>query len=353
MILHKLPSKQLIVVGLCLSLPGCSWLFGDDGYFRDRKNDYLEERVLPPLELPEGVQTSSDDELFVIPVVRNRDLPEEDFEAPRPTPLASSGNLVKIQKLSDDLWLLIDVPPSHLWQRVKDFLTDNRIPLVAENAEQGLLETSWLSRVDEEEPQHRERYRYVIDQGVQRNSSEVHIIQYQVGANAELAMGEWPAESISAEREEWMVRELAQYLADVDTLGSVSLLAQGIGSASKVTLARDDSGRPRIILELPYPRAWASVGQALEKASFNVADLDRSKGLYYVSYQPELDAEEPGFFGKMFGGGKRSRADEEDYLLTVKDDPEGVAIQISGLEGDAVDNKKARDLLERLKGYLS
>lgn len=347
--------KSVLVALLLFSISGCSWLFGDSGYFRDRKNDYLEETILPPLSLPEGLSEYEQDELFLIPEVRNKDLPAEDFDVPRPTPLlnAGTGNLVRIQKLSDDVWLLIDIPPSHLWQRVKNFLTDNKIPLTKEDAPQGLLETSWLQRTGEDAPQTRERYLYRIDQGVQRRSSEVHILQYQMPKAAPMPeQMDWPAESTNFEREEWMVRELADFLANTNGQGSVSLLAQGIGSASKVTIGRDGSGEPELSLGLPFDRAWASVGQALNKAEFNVLDLDRSSGKYYVSYQPDLDEEKPGFFARMFGA-KAQAADKEDYLLTVSGEGETVQIKIRGVDEESLENKKARALLERIKGFLS
>ncbi len=347
-------SKTALITLLLSTLGGCSWLLGDEGYFRDRKNDYLSEKVLPPLQLPDGVEQYEEDELFLIPEVSNTDLPDENFQVPRPAPLlnAGTGNTVRIQKLGDERWLLIDIPPSHLWQRVKNFLTDNRIPLAREDAPQGLLETTWLQRTAEEAPKTRERYLYRIDQGVQRNSSEVHIVQFQLPITAELnEQFDWPNESVSDEREEWMAQQLAQFLVNTDGRASVSLLAQGIGSASKVSLERDSSGEPVIKLELPFPRAWASVGAALNKASFEVLDLDRSKGHYYVSYQPE-DEEEPGFFSRLFGGGSKS-PQQEDYLVSVASDDNTVQIRITDNNQQVLDDKKARELLERLKGFIS
>lgn len=365
----------VLTATLLISLNGCSWLVGDDGMLRDRKNDYLEETVLPELNVPDGLADYEEDELFLIPDARNKNLPAEDFEVPRPAPLANagSGNMVRIQKLSGDIWLLIDVPPSHLWQRIKNFLVGNRIPLAREDAPQGLLETSWLQRTDVgegEQPANSERYLYRIDQGVQRNSSEVHIVQYQSSALDSLPTAvDWPQASVSVEREEWMVRELANYLANSEERGSVSLLAQGIGSASKVSLGRDASGAPVVSLGLPFDRAWASVGQALGKAEFEVDDLDRSKGHYFVRAQAaEKTEKKRGLFGRMFASGKESEGNKE-YLLTVVNESnasapvaeqgldssvDGVEIRILEKPGQpAIEKKEARALLERLKGFLS
>lgn len=331
---------------------------------------------MPELVVPEGLADYEEDELFLIPDARNKNLPAEEFEVPRPAPLtnAGSGNMVRIQKLSGEIWLLIDVAPSHLWQRIKNFLIGNRIPLAMEDAPQGLLETAWLQRTDiEEGAQATERYLYRIDQGVQRNSSEVHIVQYQSTAIESLpSVVDWPAASVNAEREEWMVRELANYLANSEERGSVSLLAQGIGSASKVSLGRDTNGVPVVTLGLPFNRAWASVGQALDKAEFQVDDLDRSEGHYFVRAQAEEKSEKkPGLFGRMFGSAKDSDSEgNKEYLLSVvaltdtgegeaepansNAEETGVEIRIREKPGQpAIEAKEARALLERLKGFLS
>lgn len=348
--------KRFIAVLLIVSTQsGCSWLFGDDGYFRDRKHDYLDEKVMPPLEVPEQLDQYEEDELFLIPEVNNKDIPDQSFEVPRPAPLlnAGEGNVVRIQKLGKDRWLLIDVPPSQLWQEVKNFLTENKIPIATESATSGLLSTAWLQRLGEGAPKTKERYRYRIDQGVQRNSSEVYILQNQLPYSAEIGDGlDWPEHSTSDERETWMTNELAQFLANLDGAASVSLLAQGIGSASKITMSRDVGGQPLIALDLPFDRAWASIGQALKKADFNVMDLDRSKGLYFVSYQPEIEAEKPGFFARLFGADAPEKI-KEDYVFDVTKTKEGAEIRISDVQREKLEAVKARSLLERLKGFLS
>ena len=38
------------------STSGCGWLWGENGYFRDRGSDYLEARQTAPMQLPADVQ---------------------------------------------------------------------------------------------------------------------------------------------------------------------------------------------------------------------------------------------------------------------------------------------------------
>jgi outer membrane protein assembly factor BamC len=37
------------------STSGCGWLWGPEGYFRDRGSDYLEAQQTAPMQLPPGV----------------------------------------------------------------------------------------------------------------------------------------------------------------------------------------------------------------------------------------------------------------------------------------------------------
>ncbi len=338
-------------------LASCGTIFGDEGAFRDRKNDYLQEKMLPPLAVSDDVNFKSEDELFVIPSVTNESLPSNDFQVPRPAPLVNAGSDdgVRIQKLGEERWILIELPPSHLWQRLKNFLAENRIPIVREQADQGLLETGWLKRLGDDAPKTKERYRFRVEQGVQRSSSEVHILQYQQPYSAaSVEQIDWPKNSVNAEREQQMIQTLAQHLASSSEFESVSLLAQGIGSASRVNLVRNAKGEPVVKLSLPYERAWASLGSALKKADFNVLDLNRSEGLYYVAFDPEKDDDKPGFFSRMFGGGEKEEdVDAKNYLFNVERLDDGVQIGIRKSADKQLAEEQAKELLERVKGYLS
>lgn len=341
-------------------LSSCGAIFGDEGVFRDRKNDYLQEKMLPALAVPNNADFKLEDELFVIPTVTNESLPSNDFKVPRPAPLLNAGSDdgVRIQKLGDERWILIELPPSHLWQRLKNFLAENRIPVVREEANQGLLETGWLKRIRDDEddaPKTKERYRFRVEQGVQRSSTEVHVLQYQQPfAAAATEQIDWPKNSVNAEREQQMIQTLAQHLASSSEFASVSLLAQGIGSASRVNLVRNAKGEPVVKLSLPYERAWASLGSALKKADFNVVDLNRSEGLYYVAYEPKGDEDKPGFFSRMFGAdAKDDDPDAKKYLFNVERLDDGVQIGIRKSADKQLAEELAKELLERVKGYLS
>ena len=281
--------KLISLTMLLLQIAACSWLFGDEGTFRDRSNDYRQATVTSPLALPEGMRSETIDDRYAIPVISDRTTLDDDFEVPSPEPLADDVNRdqVRINTLGEQRWILVNGAPGQVWPRLRGFLSLNQLAVQHTDAVNGLIETAWLQ--PEGEDTLRERYRLRIDQGVQRGTSEVYVLQ------ADIRSADWPEQSSSAEREKIMTQELAQYLADSSAAVAVSMLAQqAINSAGKITLQEDANKTLYIHLALPFSRAWAAVGNALQKSGFVIDDLNRTEQVYYLNYVDGSDAKDKG-----------------------------------------------------------
>ncbi len=50
------PLFRLLLPVVIVTLSGCGWLVGDEGYFRDRGDDYRNARSIPPMQVPEDKQ---------------------------------------------------------------------------------------------------------------------------------------------------------------------------------------------------------------------------------------------------------------------------------------------------------
>lgn len=287
-------------MGLCLLpvvlLAGCGWLGGEKGLFRDRAGEYSKAAELPPLAIPDDLDRQRIQAFYVIPPAASTAASQGPFEVPRPEALAQGRDdqAVRIQKLGDEQWALVSLAPDQAWPVLKGFLQSNRVALQAEHPQQGLIITDWLQA---EGRVQQEQYVIRLDAGVQRNSTEVHVRQRQQGSAAELP---WPRRSDVPAREQALLYEIAGHFAASTSAVSVSLLAQGIRTASKVNLQQASPGaEPWLLLELPYDRAWASLGVALDKAGFTLLDQNHSDGVYYVA-RPAA-AEQPGWWARRMG----------------------------------------------------
>ncbi len=295
--------QRITIIATVTFMTGCSSLFGDEGYFRDRGSDYQKADVIEPMLVPQGVAIQHIDDLYRIPPAEENSFHiSGEFETPRPQPLGENAftDRVKIQKLSGDRWILISEKPSEVWPHVRRFLSVNRLGVAFTDATTGVIETDWLRFKDDEESKN--KYRLNIEQGVQPNSTEIHVTH--LGANKDdtsTSAVVWPEESTSAERESWMIDELSAALASVAESGqAASLLAQTIGLADKVDLVMDGN-EPTLQLKLSYSRAWATLSHAVQKNGFYTWEQDDLFGVFYVDFHSS--DEESGWFSRKFGSG--------------------------------------------------
>lgn len=348
--------QRVFVLGVLGSVTACSSLFGPEGYFRDRGDNYLKADVIPPITLPEGVEAESIADLYVIPANSNSEFDERtEFVVPRPQPLSANAftDLVKIQKLADERWILVNVTPSEVWPKVRHFLSSNRLHVVYTDATNGVIETGWLQFKDETDL--KDKYRLQIEQGVQPNTAEIHVLHMQIPTGIPgRGQVNWPSRSMNPEREAWMLEDLAATLAsDVTTGQSASLLAQTIGGSDKVTL-ESANDEPLLSLDLGYKRAWATVGHALNKDGYHLWEQDDVVGVYYVDFidSEEQEDNKPGFFARLLGADDVSGAPTTPYALAdvlahlQLDDTAANREIFSSI------NSSAQDPLSDVPGYL-
>ena len=213
----------------------------------------------------------------------------------------------------------------------------------------GLMETVWLQPAAEGSL--KERYRLRIEQGVQRATSEIYVLQADISAGKDT----WPTVSSNPEREASMVDELSQYLADSTAIGSVSMLAQqAIDSSGRVNIEQPKGSEPYLKLDLPFVRAWASMDLAVQKAGFTVDDLNRSQMILYVNYsESEAEEDKGGWFSWLCWGSDED-AVSTDYLIKMREiSSDSVVITIHRPDDAPMQEGEASRLLKLIKKYLS
>ena len=370
------------IIGCALVVSGCDTLFGPEGYFRDRGDDYLKAEAVEPIRLPPDVNSESIGQLFVIPPIADANAAVAgEFVVPRPMTLDAADkqrNEVKIQKLGERRWITVNAAPSTVWPRVRAFISSRGLNLAVMDPSMGILETDWLSI--KEDPANKDRYRIRLEPGLRTDSTEIHILQLTVSQVVPGAgQVNWPSKSVNPTREEWMVNELSSFLAKEDTT-QASMLAQAIGSGdSKVTLLSTEAGQdPSLVISLDYARAWASVGGALSRNGFHVDDMNREAGQFFVAYsatkasvemrkaaarlakdeEPEPQ-QEPGVFsriGNTFGLDEEEDDkpdDLEPFQVHVLKDGNVVRVMVRDTKGNVMEPAQAGKWLRLIRASLA
>lgn len=339
--------------GLCLllfPLAGCGYLFGDDGVFRDSRDDYREASELPVMKVPQGRESQRLDEIYAVPpITAERDLRAGD-EIPRPDPLlaANAEQAVRIQKLGDASWALIAIPPGQLWPQVRAFLSAANVPIGRVDARAGLIESGFLELQNQER---QSRFRFRVERGVQRGNSELHVLQMFQTSDE----GSWPDTSDDPELESEMLRSVAQYIANSADTAPVSMMAEQSISAQGRVATVEEGGKTFIRLDLPFDRAWASLARALEISGFEITDRNRSSRVYYATYRGEKSEEEDSGWFNWFGDDENSHPlTDAPLLVTMREEAGGsMAISLAAESSGDASEEALLSLLQLLKGNIN
>ena len=342
---------RLAVVGAAVSaLAGCGYLFGDKGVFRDASEDYKRAPEMPVVTLPEGMKSDALHDAYPIPDIQETVVQAGEFEVPRPAPLVAGAgdDVVRIQKLGDESWALINEAPGQVWPQVRGFLSAAGVQVARVDARAGIMETSWLELQDAPMAS---RFRFRIEQGVQRGTSELHVLQMNQAGDVQ----SWPAGSDDLEQESEMLRAVAQYLANSAESAPVSMIAeQSISAGGKISMQESPEGYTYILLALPYDRAWASLGKALETSSFEITDRDRSAGTYYARFLGTPEEDDGGWFDWLFGEDEHPLAGQTFMVTIEARDADNVVIRLRPQEqGEAFAKRDEQALLAIIRGNIS
>lgn len=362
--LAGLSTLALIISGTS----GCGWLWGDDGYFRDRGSDYLHAQQVPPMQVPAGTALRPIEPLLPIPqqVADSRSTGE--YEVPRPQRLliAEEAGEFTLQTSEDARWLVAMRAPSQVWAAARQFFTDNGFQIAEERPQTGEFITAWQTR-DQLAPalvrnlglgDGETRVRVRIEPGVQRDASEIFLISVKRPADSSADVA-WPDAPVNAELDRVFLDELHAGLnRSTEQGGSASLLAEREYDApSRVTLSEAGSGSPVLRLDTDFNRAWSSVGRALQVSDILVEDLDRSLGIYYINLAEGAanPDDKPGFFSRLFGGGPdREKVDAraERYQLRLTDVSGNVQVTLDKDLDTVAPPDVSRRVLTQLKESL-
>lgn len=341
--MKTLISALNIVVVLVLS--GCGWLG-----LRDRSSDYLLAEETEVTAIPAGLDRNVVGQIYPIPEIASNSVDLVEFEVPRPQPASVNTfeQLVKIQSLEGRRWILINIPPSEVWPRVRNVLNRSGIPSALAEGSSGIIETVWVKFNSDEENSH--RFRFQISPGVQLNSSEISLLHNQVTRLQE-EQAVWPESSDSDQREKDMLSMVANELAGDTSYASVSLLAQDIGGEARVEVITPEVADPFIQVKLGFDRAWASVLYSASRGGYTLIDQNRSEGILYVNFSAQSD-DQPGFFKRWFGGSSEEVL-PVNYRILVQEVGNNVEVRIVGPNSEGLVRAETLRLLTILRGNMS
>jgi len=366
-------TRGFVFLGVISLLVGCKWMNDDKGIFVNREDDYITMVERDALLVPSDLDAGKVADPYPIPRTPQQLNPEfYPGQPPRPDAIFSNNNRdeVRIQRLGDRAWLVIPESPTIVWPKVKQFLAENGIRTAAEVSEFGRLDTEWLDtsresyqdlirsliRAAKEQDgflRGRDRLLIRVEPGLREETSEIYVRHEndELGRPSNGVIDLLTVQSLIPAVEVDALSQIGGYIAAKVSEQTISMVAQEMTAQVKSSLERDVQGVPVLELRVDYDRAWAVVGQALDRAEVEVDNLDRVEGFYYVHVPYSVfTGEKKGWLGRLLSRGK----DGYDLQLRVKEaDKDVYHVDVLDTEAVPVDRDFGQQVLSMLRDFAS
>jgi outer membrane protein assembly factor BamC len=338
-------SAKIAILCVAATLAACSSM-------ETERIDYRSTGKGPSLDVPPDLTQLSRDNRYAIPggtVTASGYLSAAPVQGPA-IAAASSGD-VRIERLGNQRWLVVDRNADRLWQPLKDFWVENGFVLVLDQPDLGLMETEWAEN-RAKLPQdfirkaigtmldslystgERDKFRTRIER-TPAGATEIYISHrgmVEVYSSGSKDTTVWQPRPADPELEAEFLRRLMVKLG-VPQAKAQAVVA-GAAAPKAVASVTTINGLPGLEIADGFDRAWRRVGLALDRSGFTVEDRDRSQGTYFVRYVPSGDKKEGNFFSKLFSGGD-SAAALQKFRVVLKSEGDKTTLTVASAAASA------------------
>ena len=263
---------------LIFFVTSCSIIGGPNGYFPEKKYDFLEEEIEADITLPSDLDSPDTENHYPVGDPSNL---ENVLEVPKPRQIFSSSgdSSVQLRRLGELMWIYIETLPSTSWPISKNYWDTSEYDVIKADPVSGEIDIDFSQS---------SKLQMRVEHGIKEASTEVFL--YKI--NKITGDIESDPEFVQMEME-----KMIDYYADsLSNFTGTSLAAQNLNEMKKAKIFTED-GMTVISLDLNFDRAWSSVSKALNAAEIVTNDRDRSNGTFYVSF---AEKDERRF--RLFGG---------------------------------------------------
>ena len=263
---------------LIFFVTSCSIIGGPNGYFPEKKYDFLEEEIEADITLPSDLDSPDTENHYPVEDPSNL---ENVLEVPKPRQIFSSSgdSSVQLRRLGELMWIYIETLPSTSWPISKNYWDTSEYDVIKADPVSGEIDIDFSQS---------SKLQMRVEHGIKEASTEVFL--YKI--NKISGDIESDPEFVQMEME-----KMIDYYADsLSNFTGTSLAAQNLNEMKKAKIFTED-GMTVISLDLNFDRAWSSVSKALNAAEIVTNDRDRSNGTFYVSFAEKDDRR-----FRLFGG---------------------------------------------------
>lgn len=249
--------------------------------------------------------------------------------------VSGSAN-VKVKRIGQIRWLVVDKKPEAVWDLAKSFLKSHSFTIKKSDKNIGIMETDFLENHPEIPDQSLglirsmlkkaiksryvlpsiDKYRVRIEPIDGGKKTEVHFTlssmeEVITKAGSEDANTIWQARPKDQSLETEMLYRFMLYLGSDHAIARAQITNANKQQATKVELMDGIGGYAKLKFALGKHETWENIAWALDELSIDIEDRDVKEGSFYVNVAKEKDQ---GILSYIFG----DDAVKQSYQIIVK-----------------------------------
>ncbi len=317
--------KLVALAGIVATVGGCGTLTGQNGYFRDKSGDYVDEVVAPDLVIPANLKAIKPVEFMVIPPIATDVNLNRDDQTPRADRrvVREDGSIYQIFTANGRGVLAVNRPPQMVWPFLTEFWSSNGITVQEASTVHGVIVTDWVQLDEISKPgimrrlmgtvidlenasTSQERFRIVLRPDAGGSSSLITLEHARRNASDDLSRPvDWVSErSQSAVVENTLLNQVLVYLVQNREKAPTQTAAGRLDVELDTNLQVDGNGNPILRIDRDFARSWQAVEAGLQTMGVSVVDRDRRLGLIFINVEGDEvvteQAEKKGWFRSLF-----------------------------------------------------
>ncbi|MDF2465239.1 MAG: hypothetical protein K0Q43_3474 [Ramlibacter sp.] len=347
---------RLGVLAMCAALSACSVLDSE-------KIDYKSASKGSSLEVPPDLTQLSRDSRYNVP---GGPVTASGFQVGQAAPAlptaASTVGDVRIERVGNQRWLVVNRSADQLWNPIREFWQESGFLLALDESNLGIMETDWAenrAKIPQDfirntlgklidsvySTSERDRFRTRLER-TPSGGTEIYVSHrgmIEVYSSTQKDQTVWQPRPSDPELEAEFLRRLMVKLG-VPQEQTKAIVATGAAKTTSRVATVGNS--PVVQIDEGFDRAWRRVGLTLDRTGFTVEDRDRAQGTYFVRYvEPNPDKKDQGFFAKLF-----SRSDKGTpplkFRINLKSQGESTTVSVLNANGAPETSANAQRIVQ-------
>ena len=350
-------TRLLVVAIITLIVASCSYVPKLGSILPDKSKEYKKSESLPDLEVPPDLTAEAGNDSMSIP---NEGASLARYQQKRSGAAnnAQQGNpTAAIEK--DEQWVSVRGNNRNIWPRLRNYIGDKGYSTELDDAELGVLETSWSEPYTEDGFSYRDKFKIFSEPGAEPTVTVLYISnKRQVLAKRLDGSDSWIDKEKSLDAEKEMAGDLNLFFngsrqATAAIPSGASQSARSAAPKRKAMVESMGDGKDFLAIPEEFTRAWRHTEVALERAGLPIASKDQSRGIYNVVYFDASAEKKEGILSKLKFWGGESSEEGVPYQISLTGVGDKTELVILNAEGEWASDNDALQIMAIIQSHLN